>query len=120
MEKSVLIVDDDHSMAKTLTDILRVKGYNAFTAYSGAEALKIVSENNVGLIITDVRMPDMNGVELFRIVKESHLDIPTILMTAYAADDIIRDGIKEGIKTFLNKPLDIDFLLLFISATLNH
>jgi DNA-binding NtrC family response regulator len=120
MEKSILIVDDDHSMAKSLTDILRVKGYEAFIAYSGAEALNIVSENNIGLIITDVRMPDMNGVDLFRIVKKNHSDIPTILMTAYAADDIIRDGIREGIKTFLNKPLDIDFLLLLIYATLNH
>lgn len=118
MEKVILIVDDDCSMAKTLTDILKVKGFQAIEAHSGLEALAIMSENTVVMLITDVRMPDMNGVELFMKAKKTDPDLPTILMTAYAADDIIRMGMREGIKTFLNKPLDIDFLLQYIDAIL--
>lgn len=115
----ILIVDDNRSMAKTLEDILVFEGYVLHTAFSGSEALKILGSQRVDILLTDVRMPDMDGVELYREMRKTHPNLVTFLMTAYAADDIIRAGINEGIKTVLTKPLDIDFLLKLISAVVS-
>jgi len=112
----ILVVDDNPPMTKTLADILGIKGYAVHAAYSGAEALKILHNQKIDILVTDVRMPDMNGVELYRRSRKTHPRLPTILMTAYAAGDIIQEGLEEGIKTVLTKPLDIDFLLTLLSA----
>jgi CheY-like chemotaxis protein len=113
---SVLVVDDDPSMASTLADILDAKGFEVHAANSGAEALAILQDHPVDILLTDVRMPDMNGVELYRATRKIYPNISTILMTAYSADDIIQLGMKEGIKTVLSKPVDMDFLLSLFSA----
>ena len=83
-------------MADTLADILGVKGFEVHSAYSGAEALEILREHPVDILLTDVRMPDMNGVELYLETKKTRPALTTILMTAYAADDIIHQGVAEG------------------------
>jgi CheY-like chemotaxis protein len=113
---AVLVVDDNPSMAKTLADILNFEGFEVHAAYSGAEALEILGSQPVDILLTDVVMPDMNGVELYRETRKNHPNLVTILMTAYAADDIIQQGLAEGIKTVLTKPLDIDFMLALFSA----
>ena len=114
---SVLIVDDNPPMVKTLADILETKGFEVHSAYSGAEALEILRDHPVDILLTDVKMPDMNGVALYRDARKTHLRLITFLMTAYAADEIIQQGLVEGIRTVLIKPLDIDFLLSLLSAT---
>jgi CheY-like chemotaxis protein len=113
---TILIVDDNPSMASSLADILDAKGYEIYVANSGAEALEILQAHPVEILLTDVRMPDMNGVELYRATRNIYPKLCTILMTAYSADDIIQQGMKEGIKTVLNKPVDMDFLLSLFSA----
>ena len=90
--------------------------YEVHTAYSGAEALEILRGDRIDILLTDVKMPDMNGVELYRETKKTHPALTNILMTAYAADDIIQQGMAEGIKTVLTKPVDIDLLLSLFSA----
>jgi CheY-like chemotaxis protein len=114
----VLVVDDSPSMATTLVDILNIKGFEVYAAQSGAEALEILREHAMDILLTDVIMPDMNGVELYREARKIRPNLTTILMTAYAADDIIRQGMAEGIRTVLNKPLNIDFLLTLLSVTM--
>ena len=114
----VLVVDDNPTMTTTMADILMLKGYQVYSAFSGTQALDILHDQPVDILLTDVRMPDMNGVELYRKARLSHPDLITFLMTAYAADDIIENGVQEGIKTILTKPLDIDFLLVMFSAAL--
>jgi two-component system response regulator HydG len=113
---TILVVDDNPSMAKTLADIMSVKGFEVYAANSGLEALAIMQSQPIDILLTDVIMPDMNGVELYRKTRKSFPKLTTILMTAYAADDIIDQGLAEGIKTVLTKPLDIDFLLVVFSA----
>jgi CheY-like chemotaxis protein len=113
---AILVVDDNPSMAKTLADIMSVKGFEVHAAYSGLEALAILQSQPIDILLTDVVMPDMNGVELYRETRKFFPKLTTILMTAYAADDIIHQGLTEGIKTVLTKPLDIDFLLVLLSA----
>jgi CheY-like chemotaxis protein len=113
---SILVVDDNPSMAKSLGDILDIKGFEVQTAGSGAEALKILRDHPVDILLTDVKMPDMNGVVLYRETRKNHPSVTTILMTAYAANDLIEQGMNEGIKTVLTKPVDIEFLLTLLSA----
>jgi CheY-like chemotaxis protein len=114
---SVLIVDDNASMASALADVLEARGYQVFTANSGVAALAILHEHPVHVLLTDVIMPDMNGVELYRATRQTQPSLITIFMTAYAADDLIQQGLREGIKTVLTKPVDMDFLLYLLSAT---
>ncbi|MFZ5821189.1 MAG: response regulator [Chloroflexota bacterium] len=113
---SILVVDDNPPMVQTLQDILRVKGYAVHAAHSGAEALEILQRQKVDILLTDVVMPDMDGVALYRQVKESHPRLVTFLMTAYSADELIRQGMAEGIKTVLTKPLDLNLFLALVQA----
>jgi CheY-like chemotaxis protein len=112
----ILVVDDNPAMADTLADILEVKGFTVHAAASGAEALKILREQPVDILLTDVKMPGMNGLELYRETRILYPRLITIFMTAYAADELIQQGMAEGVKTVLTKPVDINFLLLLFSA----
>jgi CheY-like chemotaxis protein len=113
---SILIVDDNLTMATALVDILKVTGFDTFVASSGAEALRILGEHPVDILITDVIMPEMDGVELYRRTRQAYPRLITVLMTAYAADELIQQGMAEGIKTVLTKPIDIEFLVLLLNT----
>jgi DNA-binding NtrC family response regulator len=115
-EIRILIVDDDWRMAKTLVDILKIKGYTAEAAHSAEEALEQIEKNRFHCVLTDVKMPGMNGVELHRAIQKISPELPVILMTAYAADDLITEGLEEGVIAALTKPLDINLLLSFFSS----
>ncbi len=119
---AILIVDDQPAVATSLADILGIKGFKVYAAFSGAEALETLANHLVDILLTDVRMPDMNGITLYREVRKKYPYVTTFLMTAYAADEIIQQGMREGIKTVLTKPLDIDLLIAIFTAykTLNH
>jgi CheY-like chemotaxis protein len=113
---SILIVDDNQSMANTLADILEFKGYKVHIAYSGSKALEILQQYPIDVLLTDVKMPNMNGLELYRKTRQLYPQLITVFMTAYTADDLIKQGMAEGIKTVLDKPVEIKFLLLLFSA----
>ena len=115
-QTAILVVDDNLPMAKTLSDILTLKGYTVYTAFSGTEALEILGHHEVHILLTDVIMPDMNGVTLYRQTRATNPHLVTFLMTAYAADEIIQQGIAEGIKTVLTKPVDINLFLNLVAA----
>jgi CheY-like chemotaxis protein len=112
----ILIVDDNPANANTLADILEVKGYAVHAVYSGAEALKVLEALPIDILLTDVKMPDMDGVELYKETMKSHPNVYTIFMTAYAADDLIKNGMSLGVKTVLTKPVDINLLLLMFAS----
>lgn len=115
-ETHILIVDDDRRMARTLVDILKIKGYCAEEAHSVNEALKKARNRTFDCILTDIKMPGMNGVELFRAIKSSQPQIPVVMMTAYANDKLVEEGLNEGAVASLTKPLDINLLLNFFSS----
>ncbi|MFZ5909921.1 MAG: response regulator [Chloroflexota bacterium] len=114
---SILIVDDNPSMAKTTADILALEGYTVHTATSGAEALQVIQREKVHILLTDVIMPGMNGVDLF-VQARQHIpnNLIAFLMTAYSADDLIQRGRQEGAKAVLAKPLDLNLLLTLVKA----
>ena len=112
----VLIVDDDQMMARTLRDIFRVKGYQAEVAHSGPVALERVEQESFGCVLSDIKMPGFNGVELYRAIKARRPDLPVVLMTAYSTDELVEEGLEEGVTATLTKPLDIKLLLAAFSS----
>ena len=112
----ILIVDDDRRMAKTLGDILKVKDYQADCAHSGAEAIELMQTETYDCVFTDIKMPGLNGIELQRVIKRDHSEMPVVLMTAYATDALVNQGLEEGAIAALTKPLDINMLLGFIDS----
>jgi two-component system, NtrC family, response regulator HydG len=115
----ILVVDDNLSMAKTIASILAFKGYAVHCAYSGSEALKILYKLPVDILLTDIKMPGMNGVELYREIRKVRPRLITYLMTAYASSDILQQGIDDGIEDVLLKPLDIERLLSLLAGISN-
>jgi two-component system response regulator HydG len=112
----ILVVDDDRRMAKTLVNIFQVKGYEVEAAHSGPEALEKVAGERFDCVLTDIKMPEMNGVELYRAIKSRQPDLPVVLMTAYSADGLVNEGLEEGAVAALTKPLDINLVLSFLSS----
>jgi len=112
----ILVVDDDRSMAKTLVDIFRVKGHEAEAAHSGPEALGRVKRERFDCVLSDIKMPDVDGVALYRAIKAVRSDMPVVLMTAYSTDRLVKEGLEEGAIACLTKPLDINLLLCFFSS----
>lgn len=118
MSKSlrVLIVDDDRNMTRTLCDILSASGFLAETSLDAQEGLEKLKAVDCQVVITDIRMAGMNGVEFQRIINETHPGTRVILMTAYADPDLILRGRMQGALAFLDKPLNIPLLLSILRA----
>lgn len=113
---SILVVDDNPAMADSLSDILEAKGFTVYAAASGPEALEILQKQPVDILLTDVIMANMNGLELYRETRKTYPSLITIFMTAYSADELIQQGMAEGVKVVLTKPLDINFMVHLFSA----
>jgi CheY-like chemotaxis protein len=107
-------------MTRTLADILNMAGYEAVEASSASQALELVRTQSFDCVLTDVRMPGMDGVEFHRQLRQTQPGLPVVLMTAYAADEIIRKGLEEGVVGVLDKPLDISQLLAFFGSLIRH
>ncbi len=116
----VLVVDDDRLMTRTLADILALTGHEVVEAWSGRQALECVQTQDFDCVLTDVLMPGMDGVEFHRQVRQQRPGLPVVLMTAYAADELIRQGLEDGVVGALDKPLDIAHLLGFLAALARH
>lgn len=117
----ILVVDDDRRMTRTLADILSMSGHEVVEVFSGPDALEKVRTMTFDCVLTDVKMPEMNGVELHRQLREAQPGLPVVLMTAYAADALISQGLEEGVIGVFDKPLDMNQLLsFFISLSRNR
>jgi len=119
-ELRILVVDDDPMMAKTVRDILGLKGYLAEVAHSGPEAVDRVEREAYDCVLSDIKMPEVDGVGLYRAIKALQPDLPVVLMTAYAHDELVREGLEEGVIAVLPKPLDLNRLLGFLASLLGE
>lgn len=111
---TILIVDDEQRIRDTLSDILKVKGYNTVTAGSGEEALKLIREKLISAVLLDVILPRMNGMEVMRKIQELNPAVPVLLITAYATVPLAVEAIKQGAYDFVEKPFDADKLLVLL------
>jgi CheY-like chemotaxis protein len=112
----ILIVDDDKRMTRTLSDILTLSGYEVVEAWSGLEALEKTKQQIFDCVLTDIKMGNMDGVELHRKLRLAQPGLPVVLMTAHAADSLISQGLQDGVVGVFNKPLDIQTMLGFFSS----
>ena len=109
----ILIVDDHRMVANSLLEVFKLEGYEAEIAYSGPEALDMVKNGHFDCVLSDIRMPEMNGIELCRAIKALQPELPVVFMTAYS--ELVNEALKEGALATLTKPLDINLLLSFFS-----
>ncbi len=106
----VLVVDDEPDAVELLTEFLRAKGYEVSTASDGEEALRKVKEDRPHLILLDVRMPKLNGMEVLRRVREIDREVGVIMVTAVNEEETGREALKLGAFDYITKPLDLKYL----------
>jgi two-component system response regulator HydG len=120
MERRILIIDDDRSMCEVLETELRRREFDVAYVTSAQEALARFEQEDYGLVITDVNMAGMNGVELCRQLVARREDMPVIVITAYANMETAISAIRAGAYDFVTKPFDMDELALTIERALKH
>ena len=118
-ERLLLVVDDDSGMRDTLLDILEARGYRVGVAADGIEALEAIKTERYDLVLMDILMPRMNGVEALKQIKGIDDSVIVIMMTAYAVQDLIEEALREGVYRVLYKPLDIDEALSLIDEAIS-
>ena len=112
--KTILIVDDEPDILWALSNVLKEKGYFPITAQNGKEGLKKLEEEQPDLAVLDIRLPDMNGIELLKQMKKKEQELSIIMFTAYGEINSAVEAIKLGAFDYLNKPVANEELLLVI------
>ncbi len=116
----ILVVDDEEQMRDLLAKVLDRKGYQVAVCSDGLEALAYLEKEPADLVITDVRMPGLSGMEALRAVKELNPDIVVLIMTAFGSIDQAVQAVKEGAYDYINKPFKIEEMLLTIEKALDE
>jgi len=116
--ETVLIVDDEKNYPPVISAVLQEEGFETLTANSGKEALEILEYSDVDLILTDMKMPVMDGIELLEHIKEKDPDLPVIVLTAYGTVEKAVEAMQKGAYSYLLKPFDNDRLVLFVKKAL--
>jgi DNA-binding response OmpR family regulator len=114
---SILIVDDERNMRATLADILSDEGYEVVAAESGERALELLEDRAFDLVLLDIRMAGMDGMEVFHQIRRKKSDAQVVLMSAFSSDLVRRQALDEGAIAFVRKPLDVESLLKLIRGT---
>jgi two-component system cell cycle response regulator len=117
MTKYVLVVDDTVSTVELFREILKMGGFNTFSAYNGLEALEIVRDQHIDCILLDVMMPGIDGISVCKSIKQNPntKHIPIAIITAYYDDLVERRSFQAGANAFLKKPIDHQDLLEVVS-----
>jgi len=115
---NILIVDDEQSYRQLLTLVFESDGHSIRTASNGREAVDLVKTEAPDVIVSDVRMPDIDGIEMLRAVRETHSDLGVVFMTAHASVESAREAFKLGADDFITKPFDVEELKLIVKKTL--
>ncbi len=119
MEK-ILIVEDKDSMAQMLRQALELEGYEVVIAKDGIDGIRKLKDSRIDVVLTDLKLPQKDGLEVLKASKEENPLVPVIVMTAYATIDHAVSAMKLGAYDFITKPLDIDHLLLLIRRSLSN
>jgi DNA-binding NtrC family response regulator len=116
----ILVVDDEEQMRDLLAKVLERKGYQVAVCGDGTEAIAFLEKEPADLVVTDVRMPGLTGMEALRAIKELNPEIVVIIMTAFGSIDQAVQAVKEGAYDYINKPFKIDEMLLTIDKALEE
>lgn len=116
----ILVVDDDDTIRFLLMDTLSALGYKTFGAINGEEALTKIAQEEIDLVVTDIRMPRLNGVDLLKQIKEKHSDLPVLIITAYNYTYTKDQALRSGADGFLAKPFRISKIEELIKSILKN
>jgi two-component system, NtrC family, response regulator PilR len=108
----ILVVDDEPSMREMLRIVLRRDGYDVTLAQNGRDAQALLAQQPFDLVLSDIRMPDVSGVEVLRTAKELNRDVVFFMMTAYASTDTAVEAMRLGAVDYFTKPFSMDELRL--------
>ena len=125
MAKSILIIDDDKLILMTLKRVLKREGYNVITALNGQTALRRIEEDNFDLIISDIKMPNMDGIETVKKIREflarhHKTPIPELFITGYAKEDVYQKALELHTAGYIEKPFDLKELLTNIEKNIER
>ena len=118
MKPAILVVDDDEVMRQTLSDVLKKKGYAVSTADTGGQTISSIKEQLFDLILLDIRLPDMDGLDVLKGIKEIESDIMVIVMTAYSDVQTAVMAMKSGAYDYIDKPFELEELKILIKKAL--
>jgi DNA-binding NtrC family response regulator len=118
-EPTILIVDDNEDLLQTFALILKRRGFCVETAGNGISAVDKFKEQTFDVTLMDIVMPEMNGVEAFKKMKEVQPGAPVILMTAYSDEELLQTAKEEGVRKIIHKPIKIDQLIEIITDAAN-
>ena len=116
----ILVVDDQQQVADAVVEIMSRAGYSATAAYGGMEAVKRFQEGDYQLVITDLKMPEVNGMDLLKTIKGIDAKVPVIVVTGYGTVKKAVEAIKIGAYDFIEKPVDRDKLELIVKRALER
>jgi putative two-component system response regulator len=121
-DNNILVVDDDLFVLESIADILSAHHYTVFACRHAREAIDVMKDNNVEVVLTDVKMPDISGLDLLDYVHKLNPQLPVILMTGYADIDVAVNAVKKGAFDFIIKPYHPDYILHAINKSIefNH
>jgi two-component system NtrC family response regulator len=110
---TILIVDDEKNYPLILSAVLQEEGFETLTANSGQEALEVLAHSDVDLVLTDMKMPKMDGIELLQNIKNRDAELPVIMMTAYGTVEKAVEAMQKGAYSYILKPFDNEQLILY-------
>ncbi|MBI4715616.1 MAG: sigma-54-dependent Fis family transcriptional regulator, partial [Nitrospirae bacterium] len=116
----ILVVDDEKGMRDLLTIMLRREGYEVTAAESGEEALEMVRKESFDLVISDIRMRKVSGLDVLREVKGSFPDTAVIMITAFASSETAVEAMKEGAYDYISKPFDVEAVKITIRRAMER
>jgi DNA-binding NtrC family response regulator len=118
MKAAILVVDDDEVMRQTLSDVLKKRGYAVSTAETGGETLSSIKDKPFDLVLLDIRLPDMDGLDVLKRIKEIEGDLMVIVMTAYSDVQTAVTAMKSGAYHYIDKPFELEELKILIQKAL--
>ncbi|HAP66708.1 MAG TPA: Fis family transcriptional regulator [Nitrospinae bacterium] len=114
MMHTILVIDDERSMREFLSIMLGKEGYRAIAIDNGNDALEFISKNKYDLIITDIKMPKMSGIDILRESMALHPNTPVIMITAFASTEVAVEAMKLGAYDYITKPFNVDEIKIII------
>src|SRR6476620_221586 len=119
MKEKILIVDDQFGIRILLNEVFQKEGYQTFQAANGIQALEIVTKHDPDLVLLEMKIPGMDGIEILKRMKVLDPDIKVIIMTAYGELDMIQEAMNLGAITHFAKPFDIDDIRKAVEKHIN-
>lgn len=117
---TILVVEDNSDMRELFCTVLGDSGYQCLSASDGIEALKVMEQNYVDLIVADIMMPNMDGYELTRSIRQANMDLPILMVTAKDQFDDMQRGFRTGADDYMIKPINVRELVLRVEALLRR